>query len=436
MTRTRLAGAAMALGLSAAAATASAQPSATLDRFRPAETPEDDFHLSRPTDLGHLRMGAQLTLDYGLNPLVYEDRLGDASSEALAVVEHQLTGTVGLSLGLFDRVVVYAGLPVVLVEQGASPDAVRPFGAAAAGGTGLGDAYLGARARLLGEPREMFALAIGATLTFPTSDVPNAAAYRGEPTVTLVPELLGELRLIPNAFRIVANVGARIREESQTDLSNLQFGHELHYGVGVVGTVWSDSADEHTHLDVHGQIYGDSAFAMIGQREGTALEAIAGLRFFHASGVVAGLAAGPGLARGFGSPDVRVIATVGWAMPAPTPVPDRDGDGLNDDVDACPDEPEDLDQFEDTNGCPDPDNDADGIPDTADACPLEPETVNSFEDENGCPDEVPDTDGDGLRDDVDACPEGPRTSISSRTRTAAPTPTTTRTASSTRPTAA
>ena len=68
---------------------------------------------------------------------------------------------------------------------------------------------------------------------------------------------------------------------------------------------------------------------------------------------------------------------------------DRDGDGIPDDVDKCPNEPEDKDGFEDDDGCPDLDNDKDGIPDLADACPNEPETVNGVDDQDGCPDEAP-----------------------------------------------
>jgi outer membrane protein OmpA-like peptidoglycan-associated protein len=70
-------------------------------------------------------------------------------------------------------------------------------------------------------------------------------------------------------------------------------------------------------------------------------------------------------------------------------ISDRDGDGIPDELDKCPDEPEDKDGFEDEDGCPDLDNDKDGIPDTADACPNEPETVNGFQDEDGCPDSAP-----------------------------------------------
>ena len=49
--------------------------------------------------------------------------------------------------------------------------------------------------------------------------------------------------------------------------------------------------------------------------------------------------------------------------------PDRDGDGLCDADDKCPDEPEDFDNDQDDDGCPEPDNDKDGVPDEKDSCP-------------------------------------------------------------------
>ncbi len=87
----------------------------------------------------------------------------------------------------------------------------------------------------------------------------------------------------------------------------------------------------------------------------------------------------------------------------PTPSDDRDGDGIPDAVDACPDEPEDFDEFEDDDGCPDLDDDADGILDVDDACRLEPEDHDGFEDDDGCPDL--DNDGDGILDIDDECPD-------------------------------
>lgn len=94
------------------------------------------------------------------------------------------------------------------------------------------------------------------------------------------------------------------------------------------------------------------------------------------------------------------------------PVVDTDQDGVLDDADKCPDTkgvaptgcPADTDEdgFIDENdkcptekgvapdGCPsNKDTDGDKILDTHDKCPNEPENVNGFEDSDGCPDVIP-----------------------------------------------
>lgn len=68
------------------------------------------------------------------------------------------------------------------------------------------------------------------------------------------------------------------------------------------------------------------------------------------------------------------------------PNPDRDGDGLLDIDDQCPCDMEDVDGFEDEDGCPEPDNDRDRIVDVCDFCPNDPENYNGIEDLDGCPD--------------------------------------------------
>ncbi|MBN1604913.1 MAG: right-handed parallel beta-helix repeat-containing protein [Chitinispirillaceae bacterium] len=68
---------------------------------------------------------------------------------------------------------------------------------------------------------------------------------------------------------------------------------------------------------------------------------------------------------------------------------DNDKDGIYDSQDQCPDDPEDFDSFKDDDGCSDPDNDEDGVPDTTDICPGNKEVMNGYKDEDGCPDEVP-----------------------------------------------
>jgi hypothetical protein len=64
---------------------------------------------------------------------------------------------------------------------------------------------------------------------------------------------------------------------------------------------------------------------------------------------------------------------------------DRDGDGIPDGNDRCPDAPEDFDGFEDEDGCPDFDNDRDGIPDVVDACMNNPGPPSALASEHGCP---------------------------------------------------
>jgi OOP family OmpA-OmpF porin len=83
------------------------------------------------------------------------------------------------------------------------------------------------------------------------------------------------------------------------------------------------------------------------------------------------------------------LGTTGEIMKAVGSISDRDGDGLVDNDDQCPDDPEDMDGFQDSDGCPDPDNDGDGIVDIHDRCPDQAETVNQFDDHDGCPDTVP-----------------------------------------------
>jgi outer membrane protein OmpA-like peptidoglycan-associated protein len=87
----------------------------------------------------------------------------------------------------------------------------------------------------------------------------------------------------------------------------------------------------------------------------------------------------------------------------PRPLADRDRDGIGDDRDLCPDVPEDFDNFEDEDGCPEIDNDNDRVLDAVDSCPNDPEDHDGFEDHDGCPDK--DNDQDGVLDVDDKCPD-------------------------------
>jgi outer membrane protein OmpA-like peptidoglycan-associated protein len=79
------------------------------------------------------------------------------------------------------------------------------------------------------------------------------------------------------------------------------------------------------------------------------------------------------------------------------PVPDSDMDGVNDDEDRCPSQPGTVED----RGCPPLDRDRDGIPDNRDKCPDLVGTARYF----GCP--IPDADKDGVSDEEDKCPDVP-----------------------------
>jgi hypothetical protein len=102
--------------------------------------------------------------------------------------------------------------------------------------------------------------------------------------------------------------------------------------------------------------------------------------------------------------------------PQPPP-PDRDGDGIADDVDNCPDtsNPDQADADGDGlgNACDTispPDGDADGVPDASDNCPNAPNADQLDSDGDGIGDicdstPLPDRDADGVSDDTDNCPD-------------------------------
>jgi OmpA-OmpF porin, OOP family len=86
-------------------------------------------------------------------------------------------------------------------------------------------------------------------------------------------------------------------------------------------------------------------------------------------------------------PDVKGLASL-------LGCPDRDGDGIADGDDKCPD----VAGLSKYNGCPIPDTDGDGINDEMDKCVNE-KGVARYQ---GCP--VPDKDKDGVNDEEDKCP--------------------------------
>lgn len=376
---------------------AQAQGSVPVSGFTPSETAEGGFAISRPDDLGHLRWSGQVYLDYANSP--FKTIVPDPAIGKHAFVSDHLSAHVGVALGLVDRLVLHIGLPVSLAMNGEGPigdvSDVDDFG--------VGDLSLTARLRLLGEFEDVFGLAIQLGGTAPT----GGGNYRGDESFTVHPELLAELRFAK--LRATLNAGAIVRENQDVTANApfrqvLEIADQFTFGLGLTYALFGTRLANETRLDAHLEGFGATNFNDFFDNEETAFEGLAGLKLHATSGLAAGLAGSAGR-NAFASPDFRLILTVGYAKPRsfapPAPV-DADGDGIEDPMDQCVDVAEDMDGFEDTDGCPDADNDADGVSDADDACPDDAEDIDGFEDADGCPDA--DNDGDGILDASDECP--------------------------------
>jgi outer membrane protein OmpA-like peptidoglycan-associated protein len=201
---------------------------------------------------------------------------------------------------------------------------------------------------------------------------------------------------------VLANLGINVQPQER--FYNLNVSNEFAYGLG---TEIPFNVGKH-RLAAEATLVGALGLKEMNSEE-RPLEVLAAMKYRFSDSLAAHLGGGPGLTRGYGTPGFRLLAGVIWtetekAAPAriepPPPAP----------VKVCPQGPEDMDGFQDGDGCNDPDNDNDGILDGNDRCPNQPETKNGFEDSDGCPDELPppppvDTDGDGLTDDKDRCPQ-------------------------------
>jgi len=261
---------------------------------------------------------------------------------------------------------------------------------------GIGDMRLETRLRPLDPAKFPVGLAANLFLTLPTG-TETAGLGRGMPG--------GGLRIIVSQawkrFHFAANVGYAFYPRAT--IANLTTGDEFTYAVGVgVSPVVDRLAIQ---LEFDGSLSpGPSDVGKERSFDGvhSPLEMLISARYTFKNGISIDGGVGKGLTAGFGSPRLRFFAGVSWGIFRPI---DRDKDGIVDPDDACVKDPEDKDEFEDEDGCPDPDNDGDGVLDGDDGCPEVAEDADGFEDEDGCPDT--DNDGDGVADVDDECPMEP-----------------------------
>ena len=328
-----------------------------------------------------------LDVDYAYKPLVVTDvapSIQTTRKTSYDLIRHAVGGDLAASVGILGRLELGASLPIVAYQAGEDTP-----GTDGAGLLGVGSPRFGIKARILGEGKH--GLGLGASLVV---SVPTGI---GGPLVRET-SMGGEARLFAgyskDRWSLAGSGGYRLRGADR--LFDIPIGNEVTFGAA--GDVHLLS---HTHgfLEIAGSTAAGGSF---GSAKESPVEALLGLRQ-KIGHVELTAAAGPGLVSGYGSPVARAVLALAWSD-APS---DADRDGIPDDLDKCPNEPEDKDGFEDKDGCPDPDNDKDGIPDTKDKCPNDPEDKDGFEDADGCPD--PDNDKDKILDINDKCPDKPET---------------------------
>lgn len=331
-----------------------------------------------------------LYLHYARNPLVlFAGRL-----QVGEVVGHRASMDLVGTLGLLSWLDLTVAVPVSLWQTG---DAGLPTGDI--GSFGMRDIRISPKLTALRQSWAGIGLAVVPEVSVPSG---NSDAFLGAGNLTFSPHLVID-RSFDVAWGLRFSVAGGAKFRPRTALGNIEIDDELFYRAGTgVGLPEILSTQPEVVAEIEGRTRLDAPFET---KEQNPLLGRAGLRLGidvsagHRIHTLTGVSFG--LTRGYGAPDIQAYVGLSYQRY----MSDRDGDGIYDEDDDCPDKPEDFDGFQDEDGCPELDNDRDGILDVKDKCPLEPEDMDGFEDEDGCPD--PDNDRDGIPDVKDECPLEP-----------------------------
>jgi outer membrane protein OmpA-like peptidoglycan-associated protein len=369
-----------------------------LNRFEPSERGSEWFVLDSLDLRGEGRVAVGAIGDWAHKPLALYARDG---SEANALVQDQAFIHLGAGVTLGNRFRLSASVPVAVLQSGEQ----ATLGATTyppPSGASIGDLRFGADARLLGVFGDPVTLAIGLAVHAPTG---SRDEYTGDGKVRLSPRVLGAGEAGPLVYAVKLAAEYRALDESFADSP---IGTDLLFAVAA--GVRAASKNLVIGPELYGSTVATSGDALFKKRT-TPVELLIGGHGTIANDFRIGAGIGPGLTRGFGTPQFRALLSAEWtpAIAAPTPPADRDGDGVLDREDACPDTPGIRTDDPKTHGCPPPppDRDNDGILDADDACPDTPGVKTDDPKTHGCPPPPPDRDNDGISDADDACPDTP-----------------------------
>jgi outer membrane protein OmpA-like peptidoglycan-associated protein len=407
---------AAALALSAAPARAQSNgANIDIDAFRPAMDSRGFVRLNASQVLGHNELSFGLVTDWRRSPVSFED--GDNEYKVTNLITPTLIAAYGIKLG-FLELELGASVPLRIVAGDRNPDfegqpTPNDDDNLKFEGQGLADVGMHAKIRFLNTSKgPKIGLALVGSLFLPTASEDDR--WLGDKA--LAPQAMlvldkesqgGSVRVGINAgFRLVTET-SEFRDDQPVPVAGggttavqtggvIANGNEIPFGAAISYAIAKQK------LDLVGEVYGA---VPLGGEGLFPLEAIAAIKLYLARNSFFEIGGGVGILDvSDAKPDARAFIGIIFEPN----IGDRDGDGIKDDVDQCPNEPEDYDDFEDEDGCPEPDNDRDGILDVDDACPNEPEDKDGNEDEDGCPErDAFDRDGDGILDDVDQCPDDP-----------------------------
>lgn len=414
--------------------------------FRPAVDSKGFFHVNGTDIIGHNDISFGLFLDWGHTlmrlrdpdrPVGEEDpgtpgefpgTDGDGLCEdpdecvpagsgagTKALIAESFTGTLTASYGIANLAVVGLSMPVVIMIG----DDV--FGLR---GSASNDAFYNtqqhdpqkvstliphAKFRILRVQRG-FGLSVVVQAGFPIAKAQRDLA--ADPGFWFWPRVVAETRVAQERLKFGFDLGFRgftgngssfgtdVTGQSILREGALNYGNKLTYGVGIS---WRAAKQ----LDLVIENYGTYLLSSgTDPKQALSSEFLGGAKLFIERNSYLMVAGGSrAFFTGYEAADARAV--LGFVY-EPS-IGDRDGDGIKDDVDQCPDNPEDFDNYEDSDGCPELDNDNDGILDKEDRCPNVPEDMDGNQDRDGCPEsESPgDRDGDGILDKDDECPDDP-----------------------------
>ncbi|HEX4445663.1 MAG TPA: thrombospondin type 3 repeat-containing protein [Polyangiaceae bacterium] len=381
----------LAVALAAGAAAAQTVPSIDTRTWRPSSDADASMILEPANTPGPWRWNLGAWAQYAQDPVVYRDR----NDTKVRPVAHFVGLDLALGLGLGKRFAVGVALPLALWQNGETLPAPFVHGGNVPA-TALGDGSVMAKATLLsndrGGIRGGLGLAALADLEVPTG---NRAAFLSNGEVAGSLSLLAEYAVEVGALRAELGYSARAGERTWPGpgLDDVaRFGQAIPWTIGLVvrpklfASVLDAGDRQLWELAAQGSLPGGpiAPFSAGAARLSPALLALDDRIALGARDADTRVLVGAevGLDGAIGVPTVRAMVAFQWSPRRH----DRDGDGVPDERDECPDLPEDRDGVQDADGCPEDDADGDGILDTDDACPLVPGVPSDDRKKNGCPD--------------------------------------------------